>query len=57
MEFEKRDWPNLQNKVLSAILVDDLKEAKRLLMQDVGALSGISELLEKVACKPVPLKN
>jgi MoaA/NifB/PqqE/SkfB family radical SAM enzyme len=57
MEFEQRDWPNLQNKVLSAILVDDLKEAKRLLNQDDGALSGISELLGKVIDKPAPLKS
>jgi hypothetical protein len=57
MEIEKRDWPNLQNKVLSAILVDDLEEAKRLLKQDDGTPSGIFELLEKVDSKPVPLKN
>ncbi len=57
MEFEKRDWPNLQNKVLSAILIDDLKEAKRLLQGNDEALSGISELLEKTTGKPTPLKN
>ncbi len=57
MEFEKRDWPNLQNKVMSAILVDDLTEAKKLLQQDDGKLSGISELLKQVTGKPIPLKN
>jgi MoaA/NifB/PqqE/SkfB family radical SAM enzyme len=57
MEFEKRDWPNLQNKVLSAILVDDLKQAKALLKQDDGALSGISELLERTTDKPLPLSK
>ena len=57
MEFEKRDWPNLQNKVLSAILIDDLKEAKRLLQGNDETLIGISELLEKTTGKPTPLKN
>ncbi len=57
MEFEKRDWPDLQNKALRAILVDDLEQAKRLLKQDDGALSGISELLGKVIDKPLPLQN
>ena len=57
MEFEKRDWPNLQNKVLSAILIDDLKEAKRLLQGNDETLIGISELLEKTTDKPTPLKN
>ncbi|MEE9259318.1 MAG: hypothetical protein V3U37_07215, partial [Nitrospinaceae bacterium] len=57
MEFEKTVWPNLQNKVLSAILSDDLEAARHLASKDQGGLKLISELLHKVTGKPVPLAN
>ncbi|KMP12244.1 hypothetical protein UZ36_01410 [Candidatus Nitromaritima sp. SCGC AAA799-C22] len=57
MDFDKTAWPDIKNRVLSAILVDDLAKAKKLLPENNEELSPIRELLNQVDGETRPLKH